>query len=106
MLGTGHVAAHGVIGGDCMVRWLVSTQSRLDLLNEGPALDHGALHGQLGVLPAQLHQLGVLVLAQLAPPAVAAAPVSIDPVAQRALADSEVPGHLRDRPAGLPDQPR
>ena len=107
MLGTGRVAAHGVIGGDRMVgrRWLVSTQSPLDLLNEGPAPNHVVFHGQLGVLPAQPHQLGAPVLAQLPLPAVAAAPVSIDPVAQCALVDSEVPGHVRDRPAGLPDQP-
>src|SRR5215467_9626735 len=69
------------------------------------ALEHVAPHSELSVLFTQPGQLGPLILGQLPVPAVPAPPVSVDPVAQRPLADPEVPGHLRDRLAGLPHQP-
>src|SRR5512142_1434769 len=69
------------------------------------ALEDIALHRQLGVLLPQPDQLRPLVLTQRPIRLPAAAPVSIDPVAQGALVDPQVPGHLRDRLARLPDQP-
>jgi len=60
---------------------------------------------QLGILPPQPHQLGPLIPAQLPVPGVPPPPVRIHPVAQRALVDTQLPGHLRDRLTGLPDQP-
>src|SRR6266496_2640188 len=62
-------------------------------------------HLQFRALPAQPHQLRPLVLAQRAVPALAAAPVHADPVAQRPVVDPQLSRDLRDRLAGLPDQP-
>src|SRR2546421_6596305 len=69
------------------------------------AFEHVAPHGKLGVLLTQPGQLGPLILAQLPVTALPAAPVSVHPVAQRPLLDPELPGHPRDRLAGLPDPP-
>ncbi len=46
-----------------------------------------------------------LILIQRAVPLLPAPPVQRDPVAQRPLVDPELAGHLRDRLAGLPDDP-
>src|ERR1039458_4479142 len=62
-------------------------------------------HHTASALPVQPRQLAPLVLAQLPVPGAAPAPVQVHPVAQGALVDSELPGDLRDRLAGLPDQP-
>jgi hypothetical protein len=58
-----------------------------------------------GVLLPQPGHPGPLILAQRAVPVPAAAPVRVHPVPQGAFVDPQVPGHLRDRAAGLPDQP-
>jgi hypothetical protein len=62
-------------------------------------------HLQLRTVLTQPHQLCPLVLTQSAITALPATPLSIDPVAQRPVMDSQFPGDLRDRLAGLPDQP-
>src|SRR5215469_4518953 len=73
---------------------------------KGPtAFEHVAPHGELGVLLTQPGQLGPLILAQRPVTLTAAAPVSVHPVAQGPGVDAQIPGHLRDRLAGLPDQP-
>ena len=64
----------------------------------GPQLEFRAL-------APQTHQLGPLVLTQSAITALALPVVFGHPVLQRAWVNSTVPGHLRDRLAGLPDQP-
>src|SRR5262249_3898739 len=69
------------------------------------ALEDITLHRQLGVLLAEPGQLGPLILAQRAAPVAAAALVRVHPIPQRALIDAQVLGDLRDRPAGLADQP-
>src|SRR6266542_2373087 len=69
------------------------------------ALEHVTPHPQLGVLPAQPNQLGPLVLTQPAAVLATAAPVSVDPVPERPIVDTQLPGHLRDRLTRLPDQP-
>src|SRR5215472_7126454 len=69
------------------------------------AFEDIALHRQLGVLLAQPGQLRPLVFAQSASTVPAAPLVGVHPVAQGALVDPQVPGHLRNRPTGLPDQP-
>src|SRR6185436_7701800 len=69
------------------------------------ALEHITLHRQLGVLLAQPGQLRPLILRQ-GPVRIAAAPlIRVHPVPQGPLVDPEIPGDLRDRLAGLPDQP-
>src|SRR5207344_1310795 len=62
-------------------------------------------HPQLSALLTQPGQLSPLVLAQLSAAGLPPPPVSTDPVLQRARADPQVPGDLRDRLTGLPDQP-
>src|SRR3954454_15887239 len=69
------------------------------------ALEHIALHPQLGVLPAQPGQLRALVLAHRPVAAVTSPPCDGDPVPERALVDAQLAGHLRDRLAGLAHQP-
>src|SRR5436190_22773110 len=69
------------------------------------ALEHVAPHGKLGVLTAQPDQPGPLVLIQPAIAALALPTVPGHPVLQRARVNPQVPGHLRDRLARLPDQP-
>jgi hypothetical protein len=67
------------------------------------ALEDIAAHPQLGVLLAQPSQLHPLVLTERAltvPP-----PILGAPIAQRALIDPELSGHLRDRLTGLAHQP-
>jgi hypothetical protein len=55
--------------------------------------------------PYAAAQLRPLILAQRPVTLTAAAPVQHHPVAQGALVDAQLPGHLRDRPARLPDNP-
>src|SRR5262249_33858837 len=69
------------------------------------ALEHITFHRQLSVLLAQPGQLRPLTLAQRTAPIAAAARISVHPVAQGARVDAQIPGHLRDRLPGLPDQP-
>src|ERR1700728_229721 len=64
-----------------------------------------SLHRQLSVLAAQPRQLRSLILIQRPLALAAAALVSVDPVAERAFLDAQIPGHPRDRLAGLPTQP-
>src|SRR4051812_40740579 len=52
----------------------------------------------------QPHQLGALVLAQRRVAVLPPAALAGAPVAQRALVDPQLPGHLRDRLAGLEHQ--
>src|SRR4051794_7979969 len=69
--------------------------------------DHGSLeditlHPQLGVLTLEAAHIGQVdprVLGPLAP----GEPVLLHPVAQRAGAETKVPGHLNNRLAGLAD---
>src|SRR4029077_16677555 len=68
------------------------------------ALEHITLHRQLGVLLAQPVQLVALVLAQRAF-TTPSTPVQVHPSTQRALVQPQLPGHLRDRLARLPDDP-
>src|SRR4029077_5891613 len=69
------------------------------------ALEDITLHRQLSVLAAQPGQLRPLILIQRAAAIAAAALVSVHPVAQGTWVDPQIPGHLRDRPTGLPHQP-
>jgi len=69
------------------------------------AFEHITLHRQLSVLLTQPRQLRALVLAQRAVPLTPPAPVQHHPVTQGSLVNAQVPGHLRDRLAGLPDNP-
>src|SRR5690348_4039271 len=69
------------------------------------AFEHITLHRQLSVLLTQPGQLRPLILTQRAVTLAAAALVGIHPVAQGALIDPQIPGHLRDRLTRLPDQP-
>ncbi len=62
-------------------------------------------HPQLGALLTQPGQLGPLIRAQLTAASLPPPPVRTDPVPQRALIDTQLPGHPRDRLPGLPDQP-
>src|SRR5262249_62248229 len=59
----------------------------------------------LALPPPQPRQLRPLILAQHPAAIAAAALVGVHPVAQGARVDSQIPGHLRDRLPGLPDQP-
>src|ERR1700730_7625802 len=70
------------------------------------AFEHVAPHRKLGVLLTQPGQLGPLIPADQSVTGLApAAPVSVHPLAQRPVLDVPLPGHLRDRLPGLPDQP-
>src|SRR6516225_5997989 len=68
------------------------------------ALEHIALHRQLGVLLAQPVELIAFALTERAL-AVASTPIQIHPPAQRALVQAQLPNDLRDRPARLPHDP-
>src|SRR4029077_6952915 len=70
----------------------------------GRALEHIALHRQLGILLTQPVQLVALVLVQRAF-ALPSPPVQVHPPTQRALVQAELPSHLRDRLTRLPDDP-
>jgi Phage integrase family len=63
------------------------------------------LHRQLGILLAQPDQLRPLILTQRAVTFAATATVGLHPVPQGPGVDPQIPGHLRDRLTGLPDQP-
>src|SRR3954451_18874110 len=63
------------------------------------------MHPQLAVLLPQRDQLRALVLTERSAVAVPLAAGHRHPVAQGALVDPEVPGHLRDRLTGLEHQP-
>src|SRR3954452_17380295 len=70
----------------------------------GPrALEHITLHPQLDHLATQPFQLGPLVRIQGAV-LLPGPPLPGAPVAQRALVDAQIPGHLRDRLTGINDQ--
>src|SRR3954470_23048994 len=68
------------------------------------SLEHIALHPQLGVLRPQPLEL-LDVTGRQALSVLPGLPGPSDPVAQRALVDAQVPGHLGDRLPGLLDDP-
>src|SRR5215831_16868514 len=82
--------------------FLLAPASRASGLFRLPAALEVMLHGQLGVL-AQPGHLRPLVSARYSV-ATAAAGAGVDPVAQGARVDPQIPGHLRDRIASLADQ--
>ena len=69
------------------------------------ALENITLRRQLRVLFAQPVQLRAFALAQRTVAAGTRPALMGAPVAQRALVDAQIPGHLRDRLTGLPNDP-
>src|SRR5215470_7951798 len=68
------------------------------------ALEHITLHHQLGILPTQPNQLRTLTFTQPVP-ARTSPPLQRHPPTQRALTHTQIPSHLRNRLARLPDNP-
>jgi len=101
----GHRTRRAVGGGGLAPARISGPAGPPEVPEDQTALEDITPHPQLSTLLTQPGQLSPLVLAQLSAAGLPPPPVSTDPVLQRARADPQVPGDLRDRLTGLPDQP-